>query len=257
MGNKEYCKVVYQNLADVSVPPYTPEEHGTWKLLIEKQIKLIESRACEEFSTGLEKVHFPIDRIPRLLDVSETLNQYHGWNILRVDGLVHPTDFFSLLSQRIFPSTDFIRKRSELMYTPAPDMFHDLFGHTPLLTHKDFADFFQNFGRVGVIAATKFPDPEHEVNKMLERIYWFTVEFGLIQTPSGLRAYGAGSCSSPEELTFCVSDQCRKHAFNIDAIAAREYDIWHLQEDVFVVETFKQLGQEFENWAKRNKVAVS
>jgi phenylalanine-4-hydroxylase len=247
----EYCKVILKDLGEIPVPQYSEEEHGTWKLLIEKQMQLVNDHACIEFCGGLQKVQFPTERIPRLIDVSNTLQKHTGWSLLRVEGLVHPMDFFKLLAKKIFPSTDFIRKRSELMYTPAPDMFHDLFGHTPLLTSRDFTDFFENFGKVGAHAAILYQDPDNEINKMLQRIYWFTVEFGLIQTHKGLRAYGSGSCSSPEELEFCLSDKCRRLDFDIDVIAKKDFDIWHLQEEVFVIQSFKQLGSEFQNWARR------
>jgi phenylalanine-4-hydroxylase len=235
----------------VPVPTYTAEEHGTWELLLEKQKSLIEGRACREFIEGLRAVNFPDSHIPNLRDISRVTEKHTGWKLIRVDGLVHPRAFFDLLSRRIFPSTDFIRKRDELDYTPAPDMFHDLFGHTPLLTNPDFTEFFEAFGRVGVTASKKYPSDEHPVHQMLPRIYWFTVEFGLINTAEGLRAYGSGSVSSPQELQFCVSSQCRHHPFDIELISKRDYDIWHLQEDVFVIDSFQQLGTEFRNWARR------
>ncbi len=245
-----YCQVNELPVETVPVPNYTDIEHGTWSLLIEYQDKLINGRACNEFIEGLEKVNFSRTRIPKLKDVSHEINKYTGWKLIRVDGLVHPKEFFDLLARKIFPSTDFIRKREELKYTPAPDMFHDLFGHAPLLTNPDFTEFFEAFGNVGVNAYKKYPE-NHEIHQMLPRIYWFTVEFGLIQTTQGLRAFGSGSCSSPEELEFCVSSKCRHHKFDIEVVAARNYDIWHLQEDVFVIDSFPALGKSFRSWAKK------
>jgi phenylalanine-4-hydroxylase len=255
-----YCQVIDQPIEKVSVPVYTEEEHGTWALLLEAQEARIRGRAAAEFIEGLKAIEFPKTRIPKLRDVSARLNAATGWTLIRVEGLVHPRDFFKLLARKVFPSTDFIRKRSELMYTPAPDMFHDLFGHAPLLTNPDFTEFFECFGRVGVKASELYPET-HEVHQMLPRLYWFCVEFGLIRSgPSelgklgaedrGVRAYGSGSVSSPQELEFCVSKECRHHSFDVDVIARRDYDIWHLQEDVFVIESFSQLGQEFRRWAK-------
>ena len=245
-----YCKVFEVPVESVAVPNYTDVEHGTWKLLIETQQKLVHGRACNEFIQGLNDIHFSVDRIPALKDVSKAIQSKTGWKLIRVDGLVHPREFFDLLSRQIFPSTDFIRKREELAYTPAPDMFHDLFGHAPLLTTPDFTEFFQAFGEVGVNAMKRFPE-EHPVHQMLPRLYWFTVEFGLINTSNGLRAYGSGSVSSPAEIEFCVGPKCRHHAFNVDVVAARDYDIWHLQEDVFVIDSFEQLGKSFREWSKR------
>lgn len=249
----DYCKVVDLPIDTVPVPAYTDEEHGTWALLMAQQNKLLDGRACDEFVAGLRAVKFPEDRIPLLRDVSRRIERETGWKLLRVDGLVHPKDFFALLSRKIFPSTDFIRKRAELNYTPAPDMFHDLFGHSPLLTNPDFTNFFAMFGQAGVNATQRYPE-NHPILEMVTRIYWFTVEFGLIRTPGGVRAYGSGSTSSPQELEFCVSSACRHHRFDIDQVAARAYDIWHLQEDVFVIDSFPQLSASFRDWASRQGI---
>lgn len=246
-----YCDVVDCPIGSVPVPQYTEEEHGTWEILYATQVEQLPGRACAEFVEGLRQVALPKDRIPALRDVSRSIERCTGWTLLRVDGLVHPRDFFALLARRVFPSTDFIRKRSECAYTPAPDMFHDLFGHAPLLTNPGFTEFFQDFGRIGVASLAKYPDPQHPIHTMLPRIYWFTVEFGLIDTGSGVRAYGSGSASSSRELDFCVGDQCRRHRFDIEAVAQRDYDIWLLQADVFVIESFISLGQEFRGWARR------
>jgi phenylalanine-4-hydroxylase len=251
--NNEYCVVHEMPIDKAPVPKYTDVENGTWEILLETQQKLIHGRACEEFVFGVQETNFPKNRIPLLRDVSKIIKSHTGWELLRVDGLVHPREFFALLARKIFPSTDFIRKREELKYTPAPDMFHDLFGHAPLLTSNDFTEFFETVGRVGVNAMNRY-GAEHEINRQLTRIYWFTVEFGLVQTPEGLRAYGSGTVSSPEELVFCLTDKCRKHPFVIDKVAEQNYDIWHLQEDVFVIPSFAQLGNDFRDWARRNKI---
>lgn len=243
-----YCGVEERPIETVPVPAYTAEEHGTWGLLLDKQDSLIEGRASPAFIEGVKRLNFPRDRIPRLVDVSRTIEGLTGWKLIRVEGLVHPKDFFELLSRRLFPSTDFIRKRSELMYTPAPDMFHDLFGHSPLLTNPDFTEFFQCFGQVGVNAYQKF-EATNPIHDMVQRIYWFTVEFGLTESKDGIRAYGSGSVSSPEELQFCVGPKCRRHPFVIDKVAQQTFDIWHLQEDVFVIKTFAELGRDFRRWA--------
>lgn len=248
-----YCTVDEKPVEDVAIPNYTDEEHGTWKILIEKQMELLPGRACVEYIEGLKIIDFPHDRIPALKDVSKNIENATGWKLIRVDGLVHPREFFALLKRNIFPSTDFIRKRHEVDYTPEPDMFHDLFGHTPLLTNPEFTEFFEDFGRVGVNALDRFPE-DHPVNIMLPRLYWFNVEFGLIDKGEGPRAYGAGSVSSPEEIQFCVSDKCTRHKFDADVIADRDYDISVLQADTFVIDSWKTLGVGFRDWAKRNGV---
>lgn len=249
----KYCSVLELDVQKAPVPTYTFEEHETWKLLLKRQEELVSGRACNEFIDGLKKVGFPKDQIPKLRDISQTIESHTGWKLIRVDGLVHPRDFFELLAKKIFPSTDFIRKREELDYTPEPDMFHDLFGHTPLLTSPDFTEFFEAFGNIGVNACKKYPD-DHEVHKMLPRLYWFTVEFGLIQTSAGVRAYGSGSVSSPKELEFCISSACKKIPFDVNLVAKTDYDIWHLQESVFVIPSFNELGRDFRAWAKTHGI---
>ena len=248
-----YCRVHEAPIHAVPVPQYSDVEHETWSLLIAKQEALMPERACDEFLRGVRDVGMPRERIPLLKDVSTVLQKHTGWRLIRVDGLVHPTVFFELLYRRVFPSTDFIRRRHELDYTPAPDMFHDLFGHTPLLTNPDFTEFFETFGLVGKRAAEIYP-MQHEIHQMLPRIYWFAVEFGLINTPSGIRAFGSGSVSSPQEIQFCVSDKCKKLPFDLEVITHKTYDIWHLQEEVFVIDSFQQLGREFRDWARKHSL---
>jgi len=240
------CIPDYRDIHDVAVPNYTEEEHGTWAMLVENQSKVLPKRACREFLAGLERIQFPKTHIPHLADISDAIEKYTGWRLMRVDGLVPDKEFFHLLEEKIFPSTDFIRERKELGYTPAPDMFHDLLGHVPLLTNPRFTAFFEKFGRAGVRAFQL----GHEGTKMLPRIYWYTVEFGLIQNPEGLRIYGSGIMSSPDEGLFSLSDKAQKQSFDIDVIAKKPYDIWRMQSEIFVIESFDQLEFEFDRWAK-------
>jgi phenylalanine-4-hydroxylase len=241
----EECMPDYRDIHDVPVPQYTEEEHGTWKLLMESQAKVLPGRACDEFLDGLEKINFPKENIPSLASISDLIEPYTGWRLMRVDGLVPDKEFFHLLAEKIFPSTDFIRKREELGYTPAPDMFHDLLGHVPLLIHPRFAAFFEKFGRAGVKAFAL----NHPATKMLPRIYWYTVEFGLVQNSDGLRIFGAGIVSSPKEAVYSVSPEPDKFKFDIEGIAAKPYDIWHMQGELFIIESFDQLESEFDRWA--------
>jgi len=240
------CIPDYRDIHEVAVPPYSEEEHGTWKLLIENQKEVLPQRACNEFMAGLSEIKFPESKIPHLADISDAIEKYTGWKIMRVEGLVPDKEFFQLLSEKIFPSTDFIRDRSELGYTPSPDMFHDLLGHVPLLINPRFTAFFEKFGQAGVRAFQL----GHPGTKMLPRIYWYTVEFGLIRNPEGLRIYGAGIVSSPNEVLYSLSDKPKRHPFDIDLIAAKPYDIWHMQEELFVIESFDQLEMEFDRWAR-------
>ncbi|RZA04282.1 MAG: phenylalanine 4-monooxygenase [Proteobacteria bacterium] len=240
------CVPDYRDIHTVAVPQYTDEQHGTWALLIENQQKVLPNRACNEFLEGLSKIPFPRDRIPALSFVSDAIEKETGWSLMRVDGLVPDKEFCHLLSAKIFPSTDFIRERSEIGYTPAPDMFHDLLGHVPLLTNPRFTAFFEKYGRAGVKAF----ETDHPATKMLPRIYWYTVEFGLIRNPEGLRIFGSGIVSSPNEVLYSLSEKTVKHPFDIDVIAGKTYDIWRMQEELFVIESFDQLEFEFDRWAK-------
>lgn len=232
----------------IPVPKYSEEEHGTWALLYAKQEELLPERACLEYLNGISKIRFSTDRIPRLQDVSDALHKATGWNLERVEGLVPEKEFFQFLSQKKFPSTDFIRKREDLTYTPAPDMFHDLFGHTPMITDPRFASFFETFGKAALKA-------DEEETKRLQRFYWFTVEFGLIKNKDGkTRIYGSGILSSPGEVVYCLSDKVKKHPFNVEHITGQNFDIWHMQEELFVIESFEQLEESFRSYARTKKL---
>lgn len=234
-----------QDIHDVPVPTYSPIEHQTWATLLGNQQRVLPGRACREFLNGLEVIDFPRDHIPRLADISDRVEACTGWRLVRVDGIVPDAEFFALLASRHFPSTDFIRKPEELGYTPAPDMFHDLMGHVPLLTDRRFCAFFERFGQVGVKAF----ELDHPAREWLPRIYWYTVEFGLIREGNEHHIYGSGILSSPDEVLFSLSDQTHKCPFDIEVMSAEPYDIWHMQQKLFVIESFDQLEQSFARWA--------
>ncbi|AXK39412.1 phenylalanine 4-monooxygenase [Crenobacter cavernae] len=239
------------DIHNAAVPVYTDAEHHTWSVLYANQEKVLPGRACAEFLEGLRLIDFPHDRIPRLADISDRIEACTGWRLTRVDGIVPDKEFFELLSQRIFPSTDFIRKPEEIGYTPAPDMFHDLLGHVPMLTSPRFTAFFERFGRAGVRAF----ELGHDATIWLPRIYWYTVEFGLIRGADGLRIYGSGILSSPNEVMYSLSDATDKRAFDIDAVAAMPYDIWHMQDTLFVIDSFDALEADFARWTERQGLA--
>ena len=198
--------------------------------------------------TGLAALKLEKDRIPALADVSRKLEAATDWRIARTPGLLDAHDFFSYLARRIFPCTDYIRTRSELDYTPAPDCFHDIFGHTPMIMHPRFANFYQKIGQ----AALACKDPA--VEEGLTRIYWFTVEFGLIRNPGGLRIYGNGIISSSGETQHSLTDKVKKVPYRPETLAAQPYDIWHYQDTLFVIESFDQLEQEFTRWARDHRL---
>ncbi|MBI3885427.1 MAG: phenylalanine 4-monooxygenase [Opitutae bacterium] len=234
--------------AECPYPAYTANEQDVWKTLYARMETLLPGRAADEFLVGLKALDLERDRIPSLASVSAKLQQATGWQVCRTPGLLDARDFFTYLSQRVFPSTDYIRGRSELDYTPAPDCFHDIFGHTPMIVHPRFADFYQKIGQ----AALACKDAATEEG--LTRIYWFTVEFGLIKNPGGLRIYGNGIISSSGETQHSLTDKVKKIAYAPETLAAQAYDIWHFQDPLFVIESFDQLETEFVRWAKERSL---
>ena len=223
---------------------YSPDDHETWSLLFARQRALLPGRACDEFLDGLERMAFPEDRIPALRVVSRALSEATGWRVSRVPGLVHEEEFFAFLARGVFPSTDYIRPRHEMDYTPAPDLFHDVFGHTPMITNEVFADFYRRLGAAALRA-------QGDDRRRIERFYWFTVEFGLLRTRAGLRVYGNGILSSYAEVRHCLTDAAVKLEFDPERIAEQDYDVSHLQPLLFVVNSFEQLANGFETWARR------
>ena len=222
--------------AECQYPDYSAEEQDVWKTLYARMETLLPGRAADEFLVGLKALDLERDRIPSLASVSAKLNKATGWQVARTPGLLDAHDFFTYLSKRIFPSTDYVRARAELDYTPAPDCFHDIFGHTPMIVHPRFANFYQKLGQ----AALACKDAATEEG--LTRIYWFTVEFGLIKNPGGLRIYGNGIISSYGETQHCLTDKVKKIPYRPETLAAQPYDIWHFQDPLFVTALARQLS---------------
>ncbi|MEA3167865.1 MAG: phenylalanine-4-hydroxylase, partial [Pseudomonas sp.] len=186
---------------------YPPEEHAVWNTLITRQLKVIEGRACQEYLDGIDKLGLPLDRIPQLGEINQVLAETTGWQVARVPALIPFQTFFELLASKQFPVATFIRTREELDYLQEPDIFHEIFGHCPLLTNPWFAEFTHTYGKLG-LAATK------EQRVYLARLYWMTIEFGLVDTPQGRRIYGGGILSSPKESVYCLSDEPEHQAFD-------------------------------------------
>jgi len=229
---------------EIDYPDYPEEDHETWRILVERQMEQLPGRACEAYMRGQDVLKLEADRIPDLANLSERLDEETGWKVANVPGLIHEKDFFSLLSQRKFPSTNYVRGRDELDYTPAPDCFHDIFGHMPMLTQPDFADFYQLYGKAAQNA-------EGADRPRLERFHWFTVEFGLIQEQGEKRIFGAGIVSSNEEVTHALSDDVTLHPFDPEHIVEKDdYEVYNLQEELFVLDSFEQLVEGFRDWTK-------
>ncbi|MCY7316059.1 MAG: phenylalanine 4-monooxygenase [Rubrivivax sp.] len=214
---------------------YSPADHDTYRRLYARQVQQLPGLACDEFITAVQQLGAP-EQIPRFDDVSEKLVKATGWQIVGVPGLIPEEAFFALLAGRRFPVTDWIRKPEEFDYVVEPDVFHDLFGHVPLLFNPVFADYMQAYGAGGMKASRL------DAAELLARLYWYTVEFGLIRTPQGLRAYGAGILSSAGELPHSVrSPAATRVPFDLARIMRSRYVIDSYQSTYFVIDGFEQL----------------
>jgi len=215
---------------------YTAEEHAIWRTLFERQEKILVGRACDEFMDGLVGLGVAAGGIPDFRRLNDVLMKATGWQIVAVPGLVPDFTFFEHLANRRFPSTCFIRTRDQLDYLEEPDMFHDIYGHVPLLMNPVFADYMEAYGKGGVKAM------ELGALHNLARLYWYTVEFGLIQTPAGTRIYGSGILSSKGESIFSLDDEApNRIAFDLLRVMQTKYRIDDYQESYFVIDSFEQL----------------
>ncbi|MBS0445708.1 MAG: phenylalanine 4-monooxygenase [Proteobacteria bacterium] len=214
---------------------YTAADHDLYRRLYERQASQLEGLACGEFIDAVGQLGAPA-QIPRFDALSERLMRATGWEVVAVPGLIPEEAFFSLLSRRKFPVTGWIRKPEEFDYVVEPDVFHDLFGHVPLLFNPVFADYMQAYGAGGLKASRL------EACEYLARLYWYTVEFGLIRTGDGLRAYGAGILSSAGELRHSVTSAApRRVGFDLERIMRTRYKIDSYQASYFVIDSFEQL----------------
>jgi phenylalanine-4-hydroxylase len=214
---------------------YKNEEHRVWKLLYERQMKILPNRACKEYLQGLENLDLSAEYIPQLPELSRRLKACSGWEVTPVAALISAREFFELLAAKRFPAATFIRRAEELDYVKEPDVFHELFGHCPMLTIPVYADFVCKYaGKVLSFPEAKWP--------LLQRLFWHTVEFGLIKTPQGLRAYGGGILSSISETTYSVeSDVAMRVLFDPVVAFRTPYRIDMLQPIYFVIDDFQVL----------------
>jgi phenylalanine-4-hydroxylase len=215
---------------------YTEDEHAVWRLLFERQQKLLKRRACREYLDGLQQLGVAAHGIPDFRRLSDILDRATGWRIVAVPGLVPDDVFFAFLAARRFPSTCFIRRRDQLDYLQEPDVFHDIAGHVPMLMNPVFADYIQAYGEGG-LKAVHLGHLGH-----LARLYWYTVEFGLIATQEGLRIYGSGILSSAGESVYSLEDpHPHRLRFDLRRVMRTQYHIDRYQETYFVIDDFAQL----------------
>jgi phenylalanine-4-hydroxylase len=238
--DKGYVPVYTTAVVEQPWDAYTTVDHDVWAQLFQRQRKLLVGRACDAFLLAQDAMGMTPDAIPRFDELNNILAKATGWTIVGVEGLLPELTFFEHLANRRFPVTWWIRKPEQLDYLAEPDLFHDLFGHVPLLMNPIFADYMAAYGRGGVKAHGI--GPEALVN--LTRLYWYTVEFGLIRQPDGLRIYGSGIVSSKgESIHSLESDAPNRIGFDLERIMRTRYRIDTFQKTYFVIDSFEQLMQ--------------
>ena len=215
---------------------YSDSEHQVWNTLITRQMKVLEGRACQEYFDGIEQLRLPHERIPQLGEINQVLGASTGWSVAQVPALIPFQTFFELLASKRFPVATFIRTPEELDYLQEPDIFHEIFGHCPLLTNPWFAEFTHTYGKLGLAAS--------KVQRVyLARLYWMTIEFGLVDTPAGRRIYGGGILSSPKETVYSLSGAPEHQTFDPLEAMRTPYRIDILQPLYFVLPDLKRLFQ--------------
>ncbi len=214
---------------------WTLAEDHTWQTLILRQNEIVKNRASDEFITGLDMIDFSMNSVPQHKILNERLGDLTGWAVEPVAALIPANEFFTLLANKKFPAASFIRIPEELDYIQEPDIFHEFYGHVPLLTNKHYADFMEQFGKLALTV-----DPGWR--RRLFRLFWFTIEFGLVKTTKGVRAYGGGMLSSVSETVYSVESNIPKRVpFNALECLRTPYRIDIMQPQYFVLEKFEDL----------------
>jgi phenylalanine-4-hydroxylase len=176
---------------------WSDAENQTWQTLYHRQVGIVKDRACKEYIQGIELLKMPSNHVPQLIELNKAFQHSTKWSVVPVPAMIKPEEFFELLANKKFPAATFIRTPEDLDYLQEPDIFHEYFGHCPMITHQPFADFMQTYGKLALVA-------KQEHRKFLARLFWFTVEFGLIKTESGIKCYGGGILSSKDETVYAV-----------------------------------------------------
>ena len=219
-----------------TIKQFDAQEHSTWKTLYGRLEHCRQHQAHPLYAEGIRRLDMPADRIPPLDEINKRLKDATGWQGVPVQGLEGPESFFAGLKDRRFPIGNFIREPTDLSYTPAPDIFHDLYGHLPFFMDPDYGDFCQRFGAK---AAGYFDRPD--LLRQFERVFWFGVEFPLIRTEQGVRIFGGGILSSWSESNYALSDEPEVLPFDLEQMRRREYRIDEIQKTLFVLNEPGQL----------------
>ena len=219
---------------------YDEESHAVWRLLFERRMATLGQTGSEVFLSGMERIGLSPDHVPDLEDVNARLAKRTGWAAVGVSGFIPAAQFFRCLARRRFPTTLKVRPRAQLDYLPEPDIFHDVFGHVPLHADPVFADFLRQFGAVAARARSQ------ESITAMARLFWFTVEFGLIRENGRIKVYGSGLISSHGDAANALGPKCERRPFELDAVMQQPFEIDHFQDVLFVIDSFDQLFEAVE-----------
>lgn len=215
---------------------YTDDDQKVWRILFDRQWENLQSKACRAYLEGVRDIGFTREKIPNFSEVDKRLMNRHGWSIQVVPGIIPAVNFFALLGDKKFCSSTWLRSKDSLDYLEEPDMFHDSFGHLPMLMNRDFSAFATQLAEM----ATKYPSEKNILR--LQRIYWFTIEFGLVREDGDLKAYGAGICSSSGETNYSLSGKPEYLDFDIKQIMDTEFYTDHIQDKYFVLPDISELN---------------
>jgi phenylalanine-4-hydroxylase len=214
---------------------YDAEAHDVWRILYERRMATLVDTGSTAFLSGMERIGLSSDRVPDIADVNNRLARRTGWAAVGVRGFIPAAQFFRCLEQRRFPTTLKVRPREQLDYLPEPDIFHDVFGHVPLHADPVFADFLQRFGALAAQATSD------DAIAAMARLFWFTVEFGLIREGGRVKIYGSGLISSHADAANALGPTCERRPFDLDAVMSQPFEIDRLQDVLFVIDSFDQL----------------
>jgi phenylalanine-4-hydroxylase len=214
---------------------YTPEQHAVWAELVGRVLPNVEQHAAREYLEGFEIIGLQRERLPNLAEITKRLGPRTGWSSTPVSGFLPAPAFFEMLANRLFPTTTWLRSRESLEYTPEPDIFHDVFGHVPMHAHRVFGDFLEHYGRVCASVSDQM------ILEKLGRLFWYTVEFGLIRQGGEIKAYGSGVISSAGECQSVINGGCAIHDFSLDEVINTPVKVDELQKVLFAVNSFDEI----------------
>jgi phenylalanine-4-hydroxylase len=232
----EALQVAVPFLIEQDWSAYTPEQHGVWSELVARRMPQLQERACQEYLDGINQIGLQTDALPDLKVVSARLGPRTGWASTPVSGFLPGDAFFEMLAARRFPTTTWLRGRESMDYTPEPDIFHDVFGHVPMHAHPVFADFLQRYGELCLKVIDR-PD----ALERLGRLFWFTVEFGLIRQAGEIKVYGSGLISSHGECTRVLAGGCEVRDFRLEDVLGQELQTSAMQPTLYAVDSFEQI----------------